>query len=130
GLFVHRMIQPVVVKALFSHQMKKHTRIKVAAAGSHHEASRRSKTHCGIERLTIQHCSQARAVTEMSDQETALGPSTESEHDVLIRQAMKAISTHAFVPQFMRKWEPLSHFRHTPMKCSVEARYLRQSWKA
>src|SRR5262249_19099336 len=43
---------------------------------------------------------------------------------------MKAISPNAFVPQVMRKWEPLSHFRHTAMKCGVETRYLRESWKA
>src|SRR5215468_12312399 len=42
---------------------------------------------------------------------------------------MKAISPDAFVPQIMRKWEPLSHFRHTAMKCRVETRYLRESWK-
>src|SRR5262249_23318081 len=83
-LFVHCMIQPFIIKALFSHQVKKHTGIKVAAAGSHHETSCRSQTHRGIEGLTIQHCSQTRTVTEMSDHQTALGPSTESEHDVLV----------------------------------------------
>src|SRR5215510_12054125 len=43
---------------------------------------------------------------------------------------MKAISPNAFVPQVMRKRKPLSHFRHTAMKCGVETCYLRESWKA
>src|SRR4029453_4130058 len=124
------MIQPVVVEALFPHQMKKHTGVKVAAAGSHHETSCRSKTHRGIEGLAIQYRSQTRAVTEMSDHQTALGASPESEHDVLIRQTVKPISPNAFVPQVMRKRKPLSHFWHAAMKCGVETRYLRESWKA
>src|SRR5262249_59601755 len=43
---------------------------------------------------------------------------------------MKTISPNALVPQVIRKWKTLSHFRHTPMKCRVETRYLRESWKA
>src|SRR5215467_12482834 len=42
---------------------------------------------------------------------------------------MKAIPADAFVPQLIRQWKPLSHFGHTAMKCRVETRYLRESWK-
>ena len=62
--------------------------------------------------------------------QAAPGPGTESEHDVLVGQTMKSISPNTFVPQVMRKWKPLSHFWHTAMKRSVEARHLRESWKA
>src|SRR6266576_2119573 len=65
----------------------------------------------------------------MGDHDTALGPITKRRHDVLIRQTMKAISPNPFVPQIMRKRKPLSHFRHTAVKCGVETRDLRQSWK-
>src|SRR5215831_13793401 len=42
---------------------------------------------------------------------------------------MKTISPDTFVPQLMRQWKPLSHFRHAAMKCSVETSNLRESWK-
>src|SRR5262249_30351887 len=115
--------------AFFSHQIKKHTGIEVAAPGSHHETPSRSKTHRRIDGLTIQHCSQTRAVAEVGDYQTALGPSAEGGHDVFIGQTVKTIPPNAFVPQVMRKRKPLSGFRHPAMKCGVETGHLRQSWK-
>ena len=72
------------VVPFLAEQIENEPRIEVAAAGSHHEATRRCESHGRIHRLPVAHGGQAGAVAEMRDYDAAPRLRAQSAHNVFV----------------------------------------------
>src|SRR5262249_54181669 len=123
---IYRLVELLRVVPFLAEQVKNEPWIEIAAAGAHHEATRRGESHCRIHGLSVTHGSQAGAVAEMRDYHAAPRSNAQNAHNVFVRQAMKAVASYSDIPELACHWKTCRDLGHRAMKRGVEARDLRK----
>ena len=72
GPTVNHVLQFARVETVVVDQMDEHTGIKGAAACPHHQAIDSREAHCACNAASAFYCAEARAISEMRDNDTAI----------------------------------------------------------
>src|SRR4029077_6545221 len=114
---------------MLAHEVGHGPRIKRPGAGPHEQAVQRSKAHGRIDAASLAHCTKARAVPEMCDDDAPVRELRiklpQSLRDEFVGETVESVPTHAGLVISARQTEATRERPHRVMKRGIEACDLR-----
>src|SRR5436305_8133144 len=118
---VEQLVQHVGVIFLSLQKVKKHPRIKVSAARSHHDTADGSESHCRLDRGAVANSRNAAAIAEMSDHHTRRQCIAQNVHDGFAGEAVKAVAPQSLFPKLTPERQSSCILGQRAMKNGIEA---------